>query len=74
MTIKQYRDNFIQELTPIHGADEAESFFYLILEDKNKLRRIDLALQPELAFSKVEIEYYKCFDFSWWSLLFKIRI
>lgn len=58
MTIKQYRDNFIQELTPIHGADEAESFFYLILEDKNKLRRIDLALQPELAFSKVEIEYY----------------
>lgn len=58
MTIKQYRDNFIQELTPIHGADEAESFFYLILEDKNNLRRIDLALQPELAFSKVEIEYY----------------
>ena len=58
MTIKQYRDNFIQELTPIHGADEAESFFYLILEDKNKLRRIDLALQPELAFSKVEIEDY----------------
>ncbi|MEZ7515066.1 peptide chain release factor N(5)-glutamine methyltransferase [Flavobacterium frigidarium] len=58
MTIKQYRDNFIQELSPIHGADEAESFFYLILEDKNKLRRIDLALQPELAFSKVEIEYY----------------
>ena len=58
MTIKQYRDNFIQELSPIHGADEAESFFYLILEDKNKLRRIDLALQPELAFSKVEVEYY----------------
>jgi release factor glutamine methyltransferase len=58
MTIKQYRDNFIQELTPIHGADEAESFFYLILEDKNNLRRIDLALQPELAFSKVEIEDY----------------
>lgn len=58
MTIKQYRDNFIQELTPIHGADEAESFFYLILEDKNKLRRIDLALQPELAFSKVIIEDY----------------
>lgn len=58
MTIKQYRDHFIQELTPIHGADEAESFFYLILEEKNKLRRIDLALHLDLSFTPVEIEYY----------------
>ncbi|NRT16899.1 release factor glutamine methyltransferase [Flavobacterium sp. 28A] len=55
MKIKQYRDQFIQALSPIHGEDEAESFFYLILEDKNQLKRIDLALQPDLVFSQEEL-------------------
>jgi release factor glutamine methyltransferase len=56
MTIKQYRDQFIQELTPIYDAGEAESFFYLTLEAKHQLKRIDLALQPDLVFSKTELE------------------
>lgn len=55
MKIKQYRDQFIQELTPIYDAGEAESFFYLILEDKNQLKQIDLALHPDLIFSADEI-------------------
>ncbi|NRS89511.1 release factor glutamine methyltransferase [Flavobacterium sp. 7E] len=55
MKIKQYRGQFIQALSPIHGEDEAESFFYLILEDKNQLKRIDLALQPDLVFSQEEL-------------------
>lgn len=55
MKIKQYRDQFIQALSPIYGEDEAESFFYLILEDKNQLKRIDLALQPDLVFSQEEL-------------------
>lgn len=55
MKIKQYRDQFIQALSPIHGEDEAESFFYLILEDKNHLKRIDLALQPDLVFSQEDL-------------------
>jgi release factor glutamine methyltransferase len=53
--IKEYRTQFIQELTPIYDAGEAESFFYLILEEKHQLRRIDLALHPNLVFSEVEI-------------------
>ena len=61
MKIKQYRDQFIQALTPIHGEDEAESFFYLILEDKNQLKRIDLALQPDLVFTNEEILVWNSF-------------
>ena len=55
MKIKEYRSQFIQQLTPIYDAGEAESFFYLVLEDKQQLKRIDLALHPDLVFSEEEI-------------------
>ncbi|MFV8334578.1 peptide chain release factor N(5)-glutamine methyltransferase [Flavobacterium sp. RSP29] len=55
MKIKEYRIQFIQELTPIYDAGEAESFFYLILEEKHQLKRIDLALHPDLFFLEAEI-------------------
>ncbi|KUJ61595.1 protein-(glutamine-N5) methyltransferase, release factor-specific [Flavobacteriaceae bacterium CRH] len=58
MKIKQYRTQFIQELSPFYDAYEAESFFYLILEDKHKLRQIDLALNHELAFEKADFVYW----------------
>jgi release factor glutamine methyltransferase len=51
MKIKEYRTQFIQGLTSMYGEGEAESFFYLILEEKQQLKRIDLALQPDLFFS-----------------------
>jgi release factor glutamine methyltransferase len=55
MSIKNYRTQFIQELAPIYDIGESESFFYLILEEKQKLKRIDLALNPDLTFSDEEI-------------------
>ena len=55
MKIKDYRTQFIDVLTPIYDSGEAESFFYLILEEKQKLKRIDLALQPDLLFLEGEI-------------------
>lgn len=55
MKIKEYRTQFIDALTPLYDAGEAESFFYLILEEKNQLKRIDLALHPDLVFSEDEI-------------------
>lgn len=61
MKIKQYRTQFIKELSPLYDAYEAESFFYLILEDKHRLRQIDLALNHELFFSES--------DFAIWELL-----
>lgn len=63
MRIKQYRTQFIKELSPFYDAYEAESFFYLILEDKHKLRQIDLALNHELTFSES--------DFVVWNSLLK---
>jgi release factor glutamine methyltransferase len=58
MKIKEYRTQFIQELTSIYDAGEAESFFYLILEENHKMKRIDLALNPDLTFSDTAIQYW----------------
>jgi release factor glutamine methyltransferase len=58
MRIKQYRTQFIQTLTPFYDEDEVESFFYLILEEKQNLKRIDLALQPDLELSDAEIKVW----------------
>ncbi len=56
MTIKLYKSYFINELSFLNDEGEAESFFYLILENKHNLKRVDLVLQPELSFSESEIE------------------
>ena len=51
MNAKQYKVKFIEALETIYGFDEAESFFYLILEDKFQMKRLDLALDPAFEFS-----------------------
>jgi release factor glutamine methyltransferase len=56
MQIKKYRDYFIETLTPIYDAIEADSFFYLILEYHHQMKRIDLALQPEVTFTAKQVE------------------
>jgi len=58
MKIKQYKTHFIQALLSIYDLGEAESFFYLILEEKQQLKRIDLALNPDLTFSNAEIQLW----------------
>jgi release factor glutamine methyltransferase len=55
MKIKEYRGQFIKSLLSVYDAGEAESFFYLILEEKHQLKRIDLALDTELIFSEEEL-------------------
>jgi release factor glutamine methyltransferase len=55
MKIKEYKNQFTQELKPIYDEGEIESFFYLILENKHQLKRIDLALNPDLEFSESEL-------------------
>ncbi len=56
MLIKDYKTYFIETLLPIYDQGEIESFFYLILEDKHNLKRVDLALKPNLTFTSAEIE------------------
>lgn len=58
MLIKEYRTHFIETLLPIYDVGEIESFFYLILEDKHQLKRVDLALQPNLNFNENEIKIW----------------
>lgn len=54
--IRGYRTIFLSKLSAIYDEMEAESFFYLILENTRKLKRTDLALDPDLIFSDDEIE------------------
>lgn len=59
MNAKQYKAIFIETLESIHGVDEAESFFYLILEDKFQMKRLDLALNPSFEFSADAIKTWE---------------
>lgn len=54
MRIKDYKATFIQELIAWYDEKEIESFFYLVLENIHNLRRIDLALRPELEMNTIQ--------------------
>jgi release factor glutamine methyltransferase len=55
MTIREYRNNFIARLESQYGREEAESFFYLTLEDFRGMKRADLALNPDTVLSEDEL-------------------
>jgi len=55
MLAKDYRNNFIEKLLPLYDVLEAESFFYIILEDFHQMKRIDLALNPAFVFSEEDL-------------------
>jgi len=56
MKAKAYKVQFIETLQDGYDVMEAESFFHLILEEKHRMKRIDLALNPDFAFSEKEIQ------------------
>ena len=67
MKIKEYKGDFIKALLTFYDEMEAESFFYLLLENKHQLRRIDLALDVDSVFSENEI-------LNWNAILEKLKI
>lgn len=67
MKIKEYKGHFIKALLPFYDEMEAESFFYLLLENKHQFRRIDLALNVDSVFSENEI-------LNWNAILEKLKI
>lgn len=71
MRVNDYRLNFIAMLQPLYDQDEAQSFFYLILENKLKMRRIDLALQPNVVLLESDLEVW---DFLLQQLLLEVPI
>lgn len=56
MKIKNYKTIFINQVAPFFDETEAESFFYIILENWHHLKRIDLALQPDLEMSDIDLQ------------------
>ena len=67
MKIKEYKGHFVEALLPFYDEMEAESFFYLLLENKHQLRRIDLGLDVDSVFSENEI-------LNWNAILEKLKI
>jgi len=67
MTIKDYRSHFIQTLTPLYDAEEADRFFIISLEELKGWRRVDFALNTEAVLSQDEID-------RWNSVLAQLQI
>lgn len=55
MRIKQYKTIFLNELSSLYDEKEAESFFYLTLEQFHHIKRIDLALNPEMKMDSQQL-------------------
>ena len=56
MLFKNYKTLFLKDLISIYDDKEIERFFYLILEKKHQLQRIDLALNPELELNESQLQ------------------
>ena len=59
MQIFVYREQFLNEVAKVFDLLEAESFFYLLLEQYNGMRRVDLALHRETVLSETEFEKFE---------------
>ena len=55
MIIKNYKSIFIKELSPLYDEKEIESFFYIVLECFHNVKRIDLALNPEMEMDSLQL-------------------
>lgn len=55
MLLKSYKTKFIKELSSLYDDKEMESFFYLILENFHQIKRIDLALNPEMKMNSSQL-------------------
>jgi release factor glutamine methyltransferase len=55
MLIKQYRTQFTEALNSIFDDQEIDSFFYIILEAFHKLKRVDLALNPNFELDALHL-------------------
>lgn len=59
MNIRNFRTTFINQLSPVYDTVEAESIFHLLLEAWSRLKRVDLSVRPDAAFTKEELTRYQ---------------
>lgn len=55
MLLKEYRRQFAIELSGLYDEKEIESFFYILLEAFHQLRRVDLALNPNIELDGMQL-------------------
>ncbi len=55
MLFKVYKSTFLQELSSLYDEKEIESFFYIVLECFHNIKRIDLALNPEMEMDAMQL-------------------
>ncbi|MBA4153290.1 peptide chain release factor N(5)-glutamine methyltransferase [Flavobacterium sp.] len=58
MEVKKYRSLFQNELSPFFDTMEIDQFFYLTLEKRHQLKRVDLALNPNFEITVEEEQYW----------------
>ena len=58
MNIKEVKNKFHSELNSIYTQKEIESFFYLLIQYRLNLKRIDIALNPLLQISTIDQIYF----------------
>ena len=54
MKIKTYKVDFIAQVASVFDQHEAESLFYIVLDTLHHLKRIDMALQPDLEMTNAQ--------------------
>jgi release factor glutamine methyltransferase len=59
LVIKNYKNRFLHALSSLYDEKEIESFFYLTLEKLHQKKRIDLALQPDLAMDETQFSQWE---------------
>ena len=57
MLLKEFRNHFNKELSTVFPQTEIDSFFFLLLEVRFHLKRIDIALNPEMELSETKLEF-----------------
>lgn len=58
MLLKDYRSQFIERLTPLYDAMEAESIFYIVLEELKGWKRVDLAMNANAVMDNAETDMW----------------
>ena len=56
MLLKDYKTHFFNSLKNIQDEQEIESFFFILTEYLNNLKRVDVALNPNFELSDAEVD------------------
>ncbi|HEY5689614.1 MAG TPA: peptide chain release factor N(5)-glutamine methyltransferase [Yeosuana sp.] len=63
MKLKALKELFQKELAGLYDVEEIDNFFYILIEHYLGLKRIALALKPELSYSKENMQFiFKAFE------------